>query len=662
MGPTFVRFAGGAITLLLVSAAFMAKPPSAVAVVTFDLIHDSPEMRRALKGELELLEALPEEEGSATRKPELVEELERIWFEREKFLQIGEKEKAARQMDLLWQREMEKGIRNLPEYGEVLVREARRDIERSRFADAEEVLTLSRRLSPEFLPAYFARAALILKKGVFNFLDAGREIVKGAGAVKRSFRLQVWAATSGLVIVNAALAFFFAVFVAVCAMRNSGQMVHDISENLPFRLSATARRILGWIILFLPVLVGLPLWWWFILAGFALLPYAGPFPRAVLCAGALYLATFGYQAGLFSSLLSMHRQPLLERVVTVREDHWGTEDYQALRQLAAAEQPSALTLGTLGLAAKRLGRFDEAEKAYRDALELDPENAGYHNNLGNLALIAENVDTAISDYEKAIGIDPDLFAAHYNLSVAYRDKFLFPQGEASSARAVAVDPVAHSYYTSIAAEHYNRETVDELPSLRQIWALGLADNKWQQATKAHLWMALGLVVPLPLWLHTLGGLLLFSVAIWAFRASRGAARSCPKCGKPYCSRCSVRGRDICAQCYSIFVRKEGVEAKVRVRKMAEIKRRQQIETVRRIALAALVPGGGHCSAGRYIVGTFFMLPAAFFLASTFFVDDLLYPSVWHLQLTTGKGPALIAWGLYLLWWGLSLWAAIRLED
>jgi hypothetical protein len=207
---------------------------------------------------------------------------------------------------------------------------------------------------------------------------------------------------------------------------------------------------------------------------------------------------------------------------------------------------------------------------------------------------------------------------------------------------VAIDPAANAYYTSISGEHFNRETVDELPSLKQIWTLALQENKWQEATADHLWMSRGLVVPRAIWLYALGALLFLSVAVWALRAARGPARSCSRCGRAFCSRCSVKGRDICSQCHSIFVRKEGVEAKVRVRKMAEIKRRQQLNTFRRTLLAVLLPGGGHCSAGHYVVGTLFLLPAAFFLATRFLVADALYPAVWHLELTTG-------WGLTALW-------------
>ena len=61
------------------------------------------------------------------------------------------------------------------------------------------------------------------------------------------------------------------------------------------------------------------------------------------------------------------------------------------------------------------GKLDEAEKAFRQALELRPSYADARNNLGNLLERQGKFREAIAEYEKAIEIRPDFRQAHFNL-------------------------------------------------------------------------------------------------------------------------------------------------------------------------------------------------------------------------------------------------------
>ncbi|MFC1657007.1 tetratricopeptide repeat protein [Candidatus Moduliflexota bacterium] len=650
----------GVVCAFVAAGVFCALAEYAPAVVTFDLLHDNPETRGVLKEELGMA-SLP----AGERPEEIVtshDDLETLWFAREKFLQIGEQEKARIQLSLLWERQMERGVRNLPSYGEVLAREARRDLGSGKLLQAQEVLAVARKLSPESLPVYFASASLVLERGFWNLLGAGRELAKGARAVERSFRLQSWALTNLFFTLSIGALFFFAIFTLSALLKFAGRIVHDMGESLPRALSARARMIIGWIIFFLPLLVGLPAWWWFVLAGVALWPYVGRFPRVVLLLAAAFLFSLPWQIEFASSLLSIHRQTLLQKVVTIREDNWAATDYQAIKKAAAEEGANPLARFATGLAAKRLGLFDEAREAYESALESSPRDAAVWNNIGNLALINKEVDESISHYRSAIEIDPGLFAPHYNLSLAYREKFLFPEGESESRQAARIDPAANAYYTSISGQHFNRYTVDELPSLEDIWRLALRKNKWQRATADHLWMSAMFLAPRQIWPFTLGGAILLGLIFWVLRASRGIAEACSKCGRVYCPRCrGSAASGLCGQCHQVFVRKQGVEAKVRVGKMASIQRRQKQKLAARIALSALVPGSGHLYSGRYVTGTFYAFPACAALA-WFYVTRGAYPSTWHLQLS--GGPALLVVGgvLYLLWWAMSLWSSLWIEE
>ena len=66
-----------------------------------------------------------------------------------------------------------------------------------------------------------------------------------------------------------------------------------------------------------------------------------------------------------------------------------------------------------------LDNTDEAISEYKKAIELDPKDATSHNNLGYLYLISENLEEAQIYFEKAIILDPDDYVAKINIGITY---------------------------------------------------------------------------------------------------------------------------------------------------------------------------------------------------------------------------------------------------
>lgn len=65
------------------------------------------------------------------------------------------------------------------------------------------------------------------------------------------------------------------------------------------------------------------------------------------------------------------------------------------------------------------GRMAEAEKKYREALEINENNAVAHNNLGFLFAQLERFDEAKREYFRAIEINPEYSTAYTNLGLTY---------------------------------------------------------------------------------------------------------------------------------------------------------------------------------------------------------------------------------------------------
>ena len=246
---------------------------------------------------------------------------------------------------------MEKGIRNLPTYGEVLVREARRDIGNGKLVEAQEILSVARRLAPETLPVYFAAASLTLKREFWNLLEGGREIAKGAKAAGRSFRLQSWVAANLFFTASLGLLIYFAVVIGIMLLRNAGRIAHDIAEGFPRALSTGVRRVLGWLVFFLPLLVALPAWWWFILAGVALWPYLERLPRLQDGARLLRDLAQGVVALEDRMLMDLYHPETSEQHVTGKELTQAERRYDELLLALYALQfkrPDYVTLALFG--------------------------------------------------------------------------------------------------------------------------------------------------------------------------------------------------------------------------------------------------------------------------------------------------------------------------
>jgi len=67
----------------------------------------------------------------------------------------------------------------------------------------------------------------------------------------------------------------------------------------------------------------------------------------------------------------------------------------------------------------KLNRTDDAIKAYKQAIKLDPTNDSYHVHLGNIYFSVDRYDDAAAEYNQAVRIDPTSALNWYSLGQAY---------------------------------------------------------------------------------------------------------------------------------------------------------------------------------------------------------------------------------------------------
>jgi tetratricopeptide (TPR) repeat protein len=132
------------------------------------------------------------------------------------------------------------------------------------------------------------------------------------------------------------------------------------------------------------------------------------------------------------------------------------------------------------------GTFDQAEQAYRRAIELDPSLANAFTNLGNLLYRRGEAEEAEGFYVRALKIDPEQPEAFYNLGF-----MLFERGDVRAAvlnfrRALKSDPsFADAHFNlamALAEQGHEREA-------REHWETYLKldpESPWAEIARRHL--------------------------------------------------------------------------------------------------------------------------------------------------------------------------------
>ena len=83
------------------------------------------------------------------------------------------------------------------------------------------------------------------------------------------------------------------------------------------------------------------------------------------------------------------------------------------------EEVTAVKYDERGIALALAGLYEQAVTEFNKAIELDPEYAMAYNNRGNAYWNRGNFDRAIADYDKAIELDPEYAEAYGNRGFVY---------------------------------------------------------------------------------------------------------------------------------------------------------------------------------------------------------------------------------------------------
>jgi tetratricopeptide (TPR) repeat protein len=101
-------------------------------------------------------------------------------------------------------------------------------------------------------------------------------------------------------------------------------------------------------------------------------------------------------------------------------------------------------LNRLGIQYVQLNLYDEARKAFQNALDLNPRLSFAWNNLGAVYFFQRKLRRAERHFKKAISLKPDEPSFHVNLGKLYLDKKKGANAKIEWSKAIALDPGALS--------------------------------------------------------------------------------------------------------------------------------------------------------------------------------------------------------------------------
>jgi tetratricopeptide (TPR) repeat protein len=137
------------------------------------------------------------------------------------------------------------------------------------------------------------------------------------------------------------------------------------------------------------------------------------------------------------------------------------EGIAILKQAIQLDPNEAVAHGNLGNAYYDKGLLDQAIAEYKRAVELDPNNALAHNNLGLAYCMKGWIDQAINELKRAIELNPNHALAHDNLGIAYRSKGWADQAIAEHRRAVELNPNYRAAHNNLALVYEDKGLLDQ---------------------------------------------------------------------------------------------------------------------------------------------------------------------------------------------------------
>ena len=138
----------------------------------------------------------------------------------------------------------------------------------------------------------------------------------------------------------------------------------------------------------------------------------------------------------------------------------------------------------VGNAHASLGQFEEALTAYQAVLQLQPDKAAAHTNIGVVYYQSGRLDEAVTELKKALEIDPKDAETQYMLGATYVQQQKLDDAEKAFNTSIELKPDLAAAYTGLGNVYLARKNTDKAVSTLQ-------KATTLQPDQSEAWLALG---------------------------------------------------------------------------------------------------------------------------------------------------------------------------
>ncbi len=550
-----------------------------------------------------------------------------------------------------------RGLRPSPDIAETFLSLGLDARGRGHWSDYRRLARYAESFDPDLPSVHLALAETARHQdGVFS----GEYIFETLAAFFTSFRnIETrWVALSNLMIwLRITLFILLGLIAFLLLIKYQALLRHDVKEWLGGGDSKWI-EVAGWVAVFLPSLLLLSGYWWIIYWAGVFLLYARWSERAVtIFVVLLFVAASALAYFCLQRVYLSQAPPNVSNVrcYANRIDS-GPDAYLAnhISPKDPLEEPYTFLLASRYMLH---GSYLKAENLYSTLLKERPDDARVANNLGCIYFYENRYQEAIQQFGLAIKNRPGLAVAYLNRAMARNKVFNFTGAQDDQEKARKLDPHLFDSYKLSQSEEWSpfptwlglAETRDTAVALERHKPRYLKSAIWPAAS----WAALLFDPAFSLW--ALVFILVFFLTA-VIKKADFFARSCFKCGQPFCSRCktSLEFESFCSQCVHLYIKQDGVSPEARLKKNYEVEHHLSFQRIQRVILSLVAPGSTHFLASRPFSGLVLLFLWCG-LAAGLVMKPFLMP--YAFPVTVSPRPLstvflLAAAGLAVLMWGL----------
>ena len=521
----------------------------------------------------------------------------RRWFQRRAALAVGDASAAAeavRQMEAKMDRE---GIRGMETLAAAFAHEAFDHLEAGNYLAAQEGFELALRFDPGLPAAHsgLADSRRLSGQGFGPYLSGK---LAGLRAAAGNFWWTYIALANQILLICAALGVVAGILAVFCFARHQRAWRHDITEWLLARgASDTTARVGACAVVLLPVFFWISGPWLLLYWLVGVFRYQRTIERAVTAAVLTFVTVIGPGVSFLLSAYRVTDSDIMRATVAALKGGYEPEKVRYIQRALQARPENPTFHFLLASVLKDGGYFIEAFQHYKMVLDLEGDNVRAYNNVGNIYFATGQFGQAVSWYRKAMELDANFAIAYFNANLAQKEQFHFTEAGVSLDRARSLAPDEVAGFLARVGEAAASPVDAKIP-MSEAWFEVVRGGRGSEGTAADMarrgWLAYSLSVGAAM---ALGACLLIAVA---WRRST-PAQDCPRCGRPFCSRCRTEGTgstEFCPQCTHLFVNRGEVAPGARQHKQEQISRYERWTAIARRTCSLLLPGSGQALGGR----------------------------------------------------------------